>query len=231
MKAAIFSRVSTTKEGREGQEHGLESQIHACRELLKVKGLGADDAIVFEEQVSGRKDERRRPVLKKLLHEAALHRFQILVVFKLDRLTRGGISEMFRVLKALQGYGVRVYSVSEGWWDPDAPTAELVLAVIAWAAQFESRSIGERVASGIAARRAEAVDRQEPFLWGQARVSPRVRDPSLPGKVLELRRAGRSWNEIKAAVGIGRTTARKYCVLALAAEKESSPAPEAVPAS
>ncbi len=48
MKAAILARVSTT---REDQEHGPESQIRACRELLKAKGVDAGDAVVYEEQV------------------------------------------------------------------------------------------------------------------------------------------------------------------------------------
>jgi DNA invertase Pin-like site-specific DNA recombinase len=140
-----------------------------------------------------------------------MHRFTFLIVFRLDRLSRGGIVEMFRVLKTLQGAGVRVYSVSEAWWDPAAPTAELILAVLAWAAEFESKAIGERVAAGIAARRAEAERRGRPFLWGRARVSAVARDPSLPVRVRQLRASGRSWTQVARSLGVSRTTARRLC--------------------
>ncbi|MFA5895340.1 MAG: recombinase family protein [Thermoplasmata archaeon] len=206
---AIYGRIST---GKEQQPHGLAAQVHACRELLPRLELPFRDVALYEEEGSGRR--RDRPVLRKLLHDAAMHRFQILVVFRLDRLTRGGISEMFRVLKALQHSGVRVYSVCETWWDPDAPTAELILAVLAWAAEFESRAIGERVAAGIAARRAEAERRGEPFLWGRARVSALTRNPELPAKALQLRQGGLSWTRVAASLGVGRTTARRLCQLA-----------------
>jgi DNA invertase Pin-like site-specific DNA recombinase len=206
---AIYGRIST---GKEQQGHGLEAQAHACRDLLHRLELPLRDVAVYEEEGSGRR--RDRPVLRRLLHDAAMHRFQILVVFRLDRLTRGGIAEMFRVLKALQGAGVRVYSVCETWWDPDAPTAELILAILAWAAEFESRAIGERVAAGIAARRAEAERRGKPFLWGRAKVSPLTCDPELPVKALRLRQSGLSWTRVAASLGVGRTTARRLCQLA-----------------
>ena len=164
---------------------------------------------VYEEEASGRRSDR--PVLGKLLHDAAMHRFTVLVVFRLDRISRGGIPAMFRVLKTLQGAGVRVYSVSETWWDPEAPTAELILAVLAWAAEFESRAIGERVAAGIAARRAEAARRGRPFLWGRARVSAVTRDPDLPSRARQLRTAGKSWTRVARDLGVSRTTARRLC--------------------
>jgi DNA invertase Pin-like site-specific DNA recombinase len=204
--AAIYARIST---GRELQGHGLDAQLHACRDLLKHLAIPLRDVAVYEEEGSGRR--RDRPVLRKLLHDAAMHRFTFLIVFRLDRLSRGGIVEMFRVLKTLQGAGVRVYSVSEAWWDPAAPTAELILAVLAWAAEFESKAIGERVAAGIAARRAEAERRGRPFLWGRARVSAVARDPSLPVRVRQLRASGRSWTQVARSLGVSRTTARRLC--------------------
>jgi DNA invertase Pin-like site-specific DNA recombinase len=222
-RAAIYSRIST---GRDLQGHGLVAQTHACRELLERLDLPGREATVYEEEGSGRR--RDRPVLRKLLHDAAMHRFTVLVVFRLDRLTRGGIAEMFRVLKALQGAGVRVYSVSETWWDPTAPTAELILAVLAWAAEFESRAIGERVAAGIAAQRAEAEKRGERFLWGRALVSPLTRDPELPAKALGLRRGGLSWTMVAGQLGVGRTTARRLCTLAEASTRPGAGDQEAM---
>lgn len=156
--AAIYARIST---GRQQQLHGLETQVRSCREALRRLEPCRDIAI-YEEEESGRRLDR--PVLRKLLRDAAMHRFTILAVSRLDRLTRRGIAQMFQVMKTLQSHGVRVYSVSETWWDPGAPTAELILAVLAWVAEFESRMIGERVAAGIARKRAEAERRGQDFV-------------------------------------------------------------------
>ncbi len=206
--AAIYARIST---GKAQQPHGLDAQVQACRESLRrLEPLR--DIVVYEEEESGRRIDR--PVLRTLLRDAALHRFTILAVFRLDRLTRRGIGEMFQVIKTLQGCGVRIYSASETWWDPEAPTAELVLAVLAWVAEFESRMIGERVAAGIAARRAAAEKRGEKFMWGRARVSALTRDPGLPAKALWLRQEGLSWTRVAQSLGVGRTTARRLCRLA-----------------
>ena len=201
---AIFLRVSTAKPE---QEHGLVAQRRACEEYMRRRGWPLKGAKVYTEQASGR--QTNRPVLRAMLHDAAMHVFQVLVLFRLDRLSRGGIHEMFRILKALDDHGVRVYSVGESWFDADSPARELVLAVLAWAAEFESKAIGERVAAGIAARRAEAGRKGRPFVWGRAHTSFVARDPVLPRKAVEMRTGDLSWSQVARRLGVSRTTARR----------------------
>lgn len=221
-RTAAYLRISTTKEE---QEHGLATQLEACKEFVTARGLAVGDVLVYEEQASGRKSNR--PTLKKLLHDGALHRYVNLVMFRLDRLSRGGITEMFRLLKTLEGYGVHIYSVNEAWWDPDAPTAELILAVLSWAARFESESIGARVSAGIAAKRAEAGRRGEPFLWGRARVSALTRNPDLPLEAVALREKGLSWTRLAGDLEVGRTTARRLYQIGRARQKAGTAKGEA----
>ncbi len=205
----MYLRISTT---HGEQEHGLAAQLHVCKEFVARQGIAAKDVIVYEEKASGRKTDR--PVLRKLLHEAALHRFTNLLTFKLDRLSRGGIGPTFQLLKNLHDAGVRVYSVTESWWDPDNPVHEVTLAVLAWGAQLESKAIGERVSAGIQARKREAERRGQPFYWGRARTSRLIRDPTLPAKAIQLRRRGLSWSQVAQSLRVGRTTARRLCLLA-----------------
>jgi len=204
MRVAVYDRTSTLD-----QVHGLQSQVFACKKFIEEHKLEPEKTIIYEEQVSGRRSDR--PVLRKLLHDGAMKKFQTLVVFKFDRLSRGGVREMLRVMDDLQKHGIRVYSVCDSWYDPDSPTAELVLVILAWAAGFESQSIGERVSAGIASRRAEAKEKGEMFLWGRARVSKIVLDPSLPLKAAQLRAQGLSWSRIAATLSVGRTSARRLC--------------------
>ncbi len=208
MSTGIYARVSTTKRD---QKHGLEAQRRACVEFARAKGLG-DEVVLYRDQISGR--QRERPDLDRLMHDAAMKRVRAMVVFKLDRVSRRGIGDVFRVLRTLEGYGCRVYSVSESWWDPENPARELILAVIAWAAAFESQMIGERVASGIAAKKAEALEEGQRWIWGRAKVSKLIADPGLPAKALQLRSEGRSWSEIAQSLRVGRTTARRLCQIA-----------------
>lgn len=218
---AIFARIST---GKEQQQHGLVAQIETCRQFLERLEIPLREVKVYQEEGSGRR--RDRPVLRRLLRDAALHRFQILVVFRLDRLTRSGITEMFQVLKALQHSGVRVYSVNETWWDPNAPTAEVILAVISWAAQLESRVIGERVSAGIQTRKKEAERKGQPWLWGRALTSPLRRDPTLPSRAVQLREAKLSWSKTAQTLGVGRTTARRLYQLGLVSRANGTPIEE-----
>jgi len=222
--AAIYARIST---GKEHQLHGLVSQIEACRQFLERLGIPLREVKVYEEEGSGRRGDR--PVLRRLLRDAALHRFQVLVLFRLDRLTRSGITEMFRVLKALQDSGVRVYSVHEAWWDPSAPTAEVILAVISWAAQLESRVIGERVSAGIQTRKREAERKGQPWLWGRALTSPLRRDPTLPSRALQLREAGRSWTQTAQALEVSKTSARRLVQLGRLSRANGTAAEEGTP--
>ncbi len=210
---ALYLRVSTRREDQEG---GLASQLLACQDFLRRRGLPPEEAIVFREQASGR--QTNRPILRKLLHQAAMHQFGYVLVFKLDRLSRGGIVPTFQLLQTLHDRGVRVYSVSESWWEPDNAVHEAVLAILSFAARIESESIAERVSAGISRKRAEAERRGEPFLWGRARTSPLRRDPQLPDKAVQLRKDGLSWTETAQTLGIGTTTARRMYRLGLASK-------------
>lgn len=218
----MYLRISTT---RAEQEHGLAAQLHACKEFLARQGIAEKDVIVYEEKASGRKTDR--PVLRKLLHEAALHRFTNLLTFKLDRLSRGGIGPTFQLLKNLHDAGVRVYSVTESWWDPDNPVHEVTLAVLAWGAQLESKAIGERVSAGIQARKRESERKGVPFLWGRALTSPLRHDTTMPRRAVELREAGLSWGKLARTLGISRTSARRLHQLGLASRPNGTEAGEA----
>jgi DNA invertase Pin-like site-specific DNA recombinase len=219
---AIYIRVSTTKAE---QDHGLEAQEHACRQFIESRQLAENGARleVVLDRLSGRKP--KRPGLDNLLHKAAMHHVNAVIVARLDRFTRGGIAECFRIVKELEGSGCRIHSVADPWFDPSNPAHELILASLAWAAEFESKAIGERVAAGIAARRAEADAEGNAFVWGGAHRSKLTEDPGLPSKIAERRGQGRSWSEVAEEFDIGRTTARRLCQLADGGNEPGSRSP------
>ena len=103
-----------------------------------------------------------RPELDRLRADARAGLIRKLYVYRLDRLARSGIRDTFEVVEELRRHGVELVSVSDGF-SLDGPAAEVVLAVMAWAAKMERLAINERIAA--ARERVEAEGRK----WGRPR--------------------------------------------------------------
>lgn len=193
MESAAYVRVSTPQQG-----HDL--QVAALQRAAAARGDTIAPGSIYSETMTGTKVER--PVLRQLRQDARQGRLpRRLYVFALDRLTRTGIVDTIALLRELHGLGVEVISYSESF-DLAGPTAEVVIAVMAWAAQQEVRRQGERRAAARA--RMEAEGRS----WG---APPRV-PPGDPrrARALELDAQGKSIREIAQHTGIPRTTVARY---------------------
>lgn len=105
-----------------------------------------------------------REELQRLLTDARAGRLRgrRLYVFRLDRLTRSGIADTLTTLEELRTNGVDVVSVADGF-DLNGSHAEVIIAVMAWAAKMERLATNERIAA--ARDRLEA----EGGHWGRPR--------------------------------------------------------------
>ncbi len=65
------------------------------------------------------------------------------------RLSRQGIAHLLNLIEVLKMYGVKVVSLNESWTDAEGPIKELLFAVFAWAAQYESKIKSERTLAGL----------------------------------------------------------------------------------
>lgn len=146
MKAAIYARVSTDDKGQEP-----ETQLIPCRELCQARGFE-----IYKEYIdvgeSGR--DESRPAFDKMKADALHRHFDHLIVWRMDRLSRAGISHVFRTLDYLKGCGVRVVSAQEPFLSTDSDFSPVILAVLAWAAEWEVKEMSKRVKAGVS--RAEA---------------------------------------------------------------------------
>ena len=68
----------------------------------------------------------------------------------LDRLTREGIAKVFELINKFKFYGVQVISYQESWTEQSGPMADLLYAITAWVAEFESKRRSERTLAGLA---------------------------------------------------------------------------------
>ncbi len=139
-----------------------------------------------------------RPELDRLRADARAGLIRRLYVFRLDRLTRSGIRDTFELIEELRAAGVEVVSIADGF-SLDGPAAEVILAVMSWAAKMERLAINERIAA--ARERVEA----EGKTWGRP---SRFTDSDLV-KLKALRAQGRTIREIAVAMKVPRSTVQR----------------------
>jgi DNA invertase Pin-like site-specific DNA recombinase len=144
VKAAIYARVSTSN-----GEQNPETQLDELRTW--AQRLGHDVVAEYVDRVSGAKAADERPALAGALQAAHERRHDVLLVWALDRLSRGGIGATAGILDRLRRSGVALKSYKEPWLDTAAPgVGELLTAVFSWVAQQERERIRERVRAGLA---------------------------------------------------------------------------------
>jgi DNA invertase Pin-like site-specific DNA recombinase len=143
MKAAVYVRVSS-----EGQRDATGNQRHDLELFAHARGWTATE---YEDVASGAKESR--PALDRLLDDARRRKFDVLIVWRLDRLSRN-LGHLLRVLDELQALGVAFVSLNEGI---DATTAagRLQMHILGSLAEFERDRIRERVRAGIDRARRE----------------------------------------------------------------------------
>src|SRR5262252_1834142 len=129
MKCCLYLRVSK-------KHQRPENQLPDLRRIADARRLEVVDVIV--EKKSGAK--RRRAGLDQLMRGAHEGRYQVVIVWSLDRLGRSmkGVIETVEQLDALK---VAVISHQEPWLDLGGPTRSLLLAIFSWVAQQERERI------------------------------------------------------------------------------------------
>jgi putative DNA-invertase from lambdoid prophage Rac len=184
VRAAAYIRVSSKSQTLDMQRAAIERAARTRRDTI---------ADWYSDKQSGR--TLSRPGLEKLRQAGREGRISRLYVYRLDRLARSGIRDTFEVIEELRQHHCELVTVSDGF-DLAGPAAEVVLAVMAWAAKMERLAINERIAA--ARVRLEGEGRA----WG--------RPPRLSAlektRIAELRRKGATIREIAIAVSTPRAT-------------------------
>ncbi len=107
-RAAIYARSATMQEVE--PSYATAAQIHDCMEYATQKGYQVADGQVYEEIGSGH--ARKLPGVETLLRAGKEGLFDILIVHSYDRLSRDS-SYLAVLLATLEGYGIRIESVTE----------------------------------------------------------------------------------------------------------------------
>ena len=146
MKAAIYCRVSTDNQEREGTS--LQTQSENCLTYCQSKGY--DVACRFSEAYSGLSLER--PELDKLREMVRAEAIEVIVCHSLDRLSRDPTHGVI-LTQELEKHGVKLEAVTE---DVDnSELGKLISYIRGFASKLEAEKIRERTTRGRRARAKE----------------------------------------------------------------------------
>jgi site-specific DNA recombinase len=149
IRCAIYTRKST-EEGLEQEFNSLDAQREACAAYIvsqRHEGWIALPDIYDDGGYSG--GNMDRPGLKALMAEVAAKRVDVIVVYKVDRLTRS-LSDFARIVDVLDDAGASFVSVTQSF-STTSSMGRLTLNVLLSFAQFEREVTGERIRDKIAA--------------------------------------------------------------------------------
>ncbi len=188
MRVALYARTSTD-DGR--QE--LSNQTGELHEY--AKRMGWTVVAEYLDQVSGRKADR--PQLKKALADGRKRKFDVLLFWSLDRLSREGVLKTLLILNELSTHGVKYRSLQEQWIDSLGAFSDAIIGILATVAKFEADRMSARVRTGLA--RAKS----------QGKVLGRPKAIVDRDKLAAMRAKGMSLREIGQATGKSAMTVQR----------------------
>ena len=149
MRCAIYTRKSS-EEGLEQAFNSLDAQREACAAFVlsqKHEGWGVLPVLYDDGGFSG--GTMDRPALQRLLTDIREGKVDVVVVYKIDRLTRS-LFDFAKIVEAFDARGVSFVSITQQF-DTTTSMGRLTLNVLLSFAQFEREVAGERIRDKIAA--------------------------------------------------------------------------------
>src|SRR5271156_992328 len=148
-RCAIYTRVST-ENGLEQEFNSLHAQREAAQAYIKSQAHEGWKLIRDHYDDGGFSGiSLDRPGLQRLLADIRERRIDIVVVYKVDRLTRS-LTDFAKLVELLDGHGVAFVSVTQSF-NTTSSMGRLTLNVLLSFAQFEREVTGERIRDKIAA--------------------------------------------------------------------------------
>jgi putative DNA-invertase from lambdoid prophage Rac len=182
MKAALYSRVSTT-------DQNAKRQVDEMRQFVKARKW----TVVATETDSRTGKDDKRAGYQRIMKLAKARKIDVLVVHSLDRWARS-TAHLINTLEEFGSLGVAFVSLREQM-DFTTPSGKVMFAVVSAMAEFERALISERVKSGMAKAKREGKT------FGRAPVADAK-------AVKKMKAGGKSIWEMSRALGVSRTAIR-----------------------
>jgi DNA invertase Pin-like site-specific DNA recombinase len=217
MKVAIYARVSKERCPREGcghlyaehpssgacthprckcSEYGGQDPENQLIELRRYAIAQKWEIVEYIDRATGKNSDRE--ALQEIFRDASQRKFDVLLVWALDRLSREGVWETFEHIRRLRQHGVEFESYTESHFRTTGPAGELMIAIAAWIAKQERIRISDRTKAGLArARNKGRIGGRPAQVWDRERAQS-WRNESPP----------RSWRWISRELGIAQSSIR-----------------------
>jgi len=183
---AIYARVSTDKQK-------VDMQLKELREFAKRSKYKIHKEYIDKGYTGA---NTKRPAFNEMMADAKQRKFDILLVWKLDRLSRS-LKDLINTLDDLGHSGVDFISY-DNKLDTSSPTGKLVFQIVGAVAEFEKDIIKERVRAGLnnAKKKGKTLGRP-------------ATAPMTIKKIRELKEKGLSNYKIAKKLNIGEATVRR----------------------
>ena len=185
---AIYTRKSTD-ERLDMEFNTLDAQREACEAYIisqKSEGWVASEKSYDDGGFSG--GSLARPALEQLLDDIKARKVNVIVVYKIDRLTRS-LADFSKLVEVFDKYGVTFVSITQSF-NTTTSMGRLTLNVLLSFAQFEREVSGERIRDKIAASKAKGMWQggRPPFGFdlGDRRLITNEEDAPKAQQVFEL---------------------------------------------
>lgn len=136
----IYSRKSRFT----GKGESIENQIEMCRQYIRIQfgAEAAEEALVYEDEgySGGTLD---RPQFQRMMADAREKRFQAIVVYRLDRISRN-IGDFAGLIQELNRLGIGFVSIREQF-DTSSPMGRAMMYISSVFSQLERETIAERI--------------------------------------------------------------------------------------
>jgi DNA invertase Pin-like site-specific DNA recombinase len=200
-KIALYARVSTKDRVSDSQEvkqrryQETENQLIALREYAAKQGW----EIVTEYVDHERGGTSKRPHFQRMFVDARARKFDLVLFWSLDRLSREGVSATLGHLERLTAAGVGWRSFTEEYLDSCGIFRDAVLSILATIAKQERVRRSERAYAGVArARRSgHELGRKHKLIGAKHH------------KALQLHSQGRSIRSIASELGVSAMTVQR----------------------
>jgi site-specific DNA recombinase len=172
LRSAIYTRKSTDH-NLDLEFNSLDAQREACEAYIKSQAHEGWRLIhdrYDDGAFSGASLDR--PVLQKLLADVGAGKIDVIVVYKVDRLTRS-LADFAKLVELFDQHSVSFVSITQHF-NTTSSMGRLTLNVLLSFAQFEREVIGERVRDKIAASKRKGIWVGGPVPLGYASVNKRI---------------------------------------------------------
>ena len=145
-RLALYTRVSTIEQSEEG--YSIDEQERLLRSWAEKNNYEVYKC--YSDRGISRKDIKNRPALKELLKDAEEKKFDMVISWKINRISRK-LADVLKIVDILEKNDITFKSYSEPF-ETDTPAGKMQFQMMALIGEFERGTIAQNVKMGMCAK-------------------------------------------------------------------------------